>query len=254
MIINVENVSKKYKIRQNINLENETLKEKLTSGIRNFFSRNKKKSSSKQSQDFWALKDISFSLEQGDRLAIIGKNGAGKSTLLKIINRITPPTEGTIKIKGKVASLLEVGTGFHPELTGKENIFLNGALLGMSKIEIRKKFDEIVHFSEIENFLNTPVKRYSSGMFVRLAFAVAAHLEPDLLIVDEALSVGDSEFKKKCLDKLAEIGRSGRTIIFVSHDMWSLQFCNKGILLEKGSIVPTKDLNDCIAKYNNIKN
>ena len=250
MIIHVENVSKKYKIQQNINLENETLKEKLTAGINNFFSRNKGSSSSKQPQDFWALKDISFSLEEGDRLAIIGKNGAGKSTLLKIINRITPPTEGRIKIKGKVASLLEVGTGFHPELTGKENIFLNGALLGMSKFEIRKKFDEIVHFSEIELFLNTPVKRYSSGMFVRLAFAVAAHLEPDLLIVDEALSVGDSEFKKKCLDKLAEIGRSGRTIIFVSHDMWALQFCNKGILLEKGSMVPTKDLNDCIAKYN----
>ncbi len=162
-----------------------------------------------KSEDFWALKDVSFEVKQGDRIGIIGRNGAGKSTLLKILSRITEPTTGRVRIKGRVASLLEVGTGFHPELTGRENIFLNGAILGMSRAEIRRKFDEIVDFAEIEKFLDTPVKRYSSGMYVRLAFAVAAHLEPEILIVDEVLAVGDAQFQKKCLGKMEEVGKRG---------------------------------------------
>ncbi len=170
-------------------------------------------------EEFWALKDVSFEVKQGEVVGIIGRNGAGKSTLLKILSRITEPTEGRVRIKGRVASLLEVGTGFHPELTGRENIFLNGAILGMSKAEIRAKFDEIVAFSEIEKFLDTPVKRYSSGMYVRLAFAVAAHLEPEILIVDEVLAVGDAQFQKKCLGKMGDVARGGRTILFVSHNM-----------------------------------
>jgi len=171
-------------------------------------------------EEFWALKDVSFEVQQGEVIGIIGRNGAGKSTLLKILSRITEPTEGCARIKGRVASLLEVGTGFHPELTGRENIFLNGAILGMSKVEIKRKFDEIVAFSEIEMFLDTPVKRYSSGMYVRLAFAVAAHLEPEILVVDEVLAVGDAEFQKKCLGKMHDVStRSGRTVLFVSHNM-----------------------------------
>ncbi|MFM8004992.1 MAG: ABC transporter ATP-binding protein, partial [Dolichospermum sp.] len=167
-------------------------------------------------EEFWALKDVSFDIKQGDRVGIIGRNGAGKSTLLKILSRITEPTTGSIKIKGRVASLLEVGTGFHPELTGRENIFLNGAILGMGKEEIKRKFDEIVAFAEVEKFLDTPVKRYSSGMYVRLAFAVAAHLEPEILIVDEVLAVGDAQFQKKCLGKMEDVStREGRTVLFV---------------------------------------
>src|SRR5579871_1017881 len=171
-------------------------------------------------EEFWALKDVSFEIKRGEAVGIIGRNGAGKSTLLKILSRITEPTTGRIRIKGRVASLLEVGTGFHQELTGRENIFLNGAILGMAKVEIKSKFDEIVAFAEIEKFLDTPVKRYSSGMYVRLAFAVAAHLEPEILIVDEVLAVGDSQFQKKCLGKMDEVAKKhGRTVIFVSHSM-----------------------------------
>lgn len=189
-------------------------------------------------EEFWALKDINFEIQQGDRVGIIGRNGAGKSTLLKILSRITEPTNGRIKIKGRVASLLEVGTGFHPELTGRENIYLNGAILGMSRIEIAKKFDEIVDFAEIEKFLDTPVKRYSSGMYVRLAFAVAAHLEPEILIVDEVLAVGDAQFQKKCLGRMEEVGKEGRTIIFVSHNIQAIrQLCSSAILLESGSLL-----------------
>jgi ABC-type polysaccharide/polyol phosphate transport system ATPase subunit len=187
-------------------------------------------------EEFWALKDISFEIKQGDRVGIIGRNGAGKSTLLKILSRITEPTCGRISIKGRVASLLEVGTGFHPELTGRENIYLNGAILGMSKIEIKRKFDEIVAFAEVDKFLDTPVKRYSSGMYVRLAFAVAAHLEPEILIVDEVLAVGDAAFQQKCLGKMEDVAeKEGRTVLFVSHNMQAIsQLTKRCIMLAKG--------------------
>jgi lipopolysaccharide transport system ATP-binding protein len=188
-------------------------------------------------EEFWALKDVSFEVESGDKVGIIGRNGAGKSTLLKILSRITEPTNGRIRIAGRVASLLEVGTGFHPELTGRENIFLNGAILGMARSEIQRKFDEIVAFADIEKFLDTPVKRYSSGMYVRLAFAVAAHIDVEILIVDEILAVGDSQFQKKCLGKMEQIGRSGRTILFVSHNMAMINaLCDKAIQLENGAL------------------
>ena len=190
------------------------------------------------SDRFWALQDISFEVKLGEVLGIIGKNGAGKSTLLKIMSRVTTPTKGMIKIKGHTASLLEVGTGFHPELTGRENIFLNGAILGMTKDEIKRKFDEIVAFAEVEKFIDTPVKRYSSGMYVRLAFAVAAHLEPEILIVDEVLAVGDSGFQKKCLGKMQDVAEHGRTVLFVSHNMASVRaLCKRVILLDKGKVV-----------------
>ena len=188
-------------------------------------------------EEFWALKDVNFDIQQGDRVGIIGRNGAGKSTLLKILSRITEPTSGRVRIRGRVASLLEVGTGFHPELTGRENIFLNGAILGMSKAEITRKFDEIVAFAEVERFLDTPVKHYSSGMYVRLAFAVAAHLEPEILIVDEVLAVGDAQFQKKCLGKMESAGSEGRTVLFVSHNMVAIKsLCSTGIVLNKGKI------------------
>ena len=187
---------------------------------------------------FWALQDIFFDVRQGEVLGIIGRNGAGKSTLLKIMSRVTTPTRGEIRIKGRVASLLEIGTGFHPELTGGENIFLNGAILGMTKGEIRKKFDEIVAFAEVDEFVDTPVKRYSSGMFVRLAFAVAAHLEPEILLVDEVLAVGDAQFQKKCLAKMGEVAKGGRTVLFVSHNMGAVKsLCGRAILLDKGKVV-----------------
>ena len=202
-------------------------------------------------EEFWALKDVSFDIEQGDRVGIIGRNGAGKSTLLKILSRITEPTTGSIKIKGRVASLLEVGTGFHPELTGRENIYLNGAILGMSRAEIKKHFDAIVDFAETEKFLDTPVKRYSSGMYVRLAFAVAAHLEPEILVVDEVLAVGDSEFQKKCLGKMEDVSRNeGRTVLFVSHNMGVVRtLCNKGILLKNGQISINSTAEHSISSY-----
>jgi lipopolysaccharide transport system ATP-binding protein len=192
--------------------------------------------------DFWALKDVSFEVRRGEVVGIIGRNGAGKSTLLKILSRITEPTEGRVRIRGRVASLLEVGTGFHPELTGRENIYLNGAILGMTRAEIQKKFDEIVAFAEIEKFLETPVKRYSSGMYVRLAFAVAAHLEPEILVVDEVLAVGDAEFQKKCLGKMGEVAKGGRTVLFVSHQMNAVeQLCSNAILLDRGEIKAASD-------------
>lgn len=202
-------------------------------------------------EKFWALKDINFSIEQGDRIGIIGRNGAGKSTLLKILSRITEPSGGKILIKGRVASLLEVGTGFHPELSGRENIFLNGAILGMTRIEIRKKFDEIVDFAEIEKFLDTPVKRYSSGMYVRLAFAVAAHLEPEILVVDEVLAVGDAAFQKKCLGKMEDVSRNeGRTVIFVSHQMNAIEtLTNKAIYLKGGRVQSIGHTADIVNEY-----
>jgi lipopolysaccharide transport system ATP-binding protein len=198
----------------------------------------------------WALKDINFEVKQGEVLGIIGKNGAGKSTLLKILSRVTAPTIGDIKVKGRIASLLEVGTGFHPELSGRDNIFLNGAILGMTKDEIKSKFDEIVNFSGVERYIDTPVKRYSSGMYVRLAFAVAAHLDPEILIVDEVLAVGDSDFQKKCLGKMKDVSVQGRTVLFVSHNMPSIKvLCTKGLYLEYGTVKFEGNIEQTISKY-----
>jgi lipopolysaccharide transport system ATP-binding protein len=199
---------------------------------------------------FWALRDVSFEVKRGEVLGIIGRNGAGKSTLLKIMSRVTTPTKGEVKIKGRVASLLEVGTGFHPELTGRENIFLNGAILGMTKNEIKKKFDEIVGFAEIEKFIDTPVKRYSSGMYVRLAFAVAAHLEPEILIIDEVLAVGDAQFQKKCLGKMGDVAKEGRTVLFVSHNMDAVRrLCDQTLILQQGSVSFSGYTDEAIHRY-----
>lgn len=204
-------------------------------------------------EDFWALKDVSFEVQAGESIGIIGRNGAGKSTLLKILSKITPPTTGRIVSRGRIASLLEVGTGFHPELTGRENIFFNGSLLGMKRIEIAVKFDEIVDFSGVEKFLDTPLKHYSSGMQLRLAFAVAAFLEPEILIIDEVLAVGDAEFQKKCLGKMEDVSRSGRTILFVSHNMAAVQnLCNRVIILNKGSLLINTATTDAIFHYHKI--
>lgn len=201
-------------------------------------------------EEFWALKDVSFDVDVGDRLGIVGRNGAGKSTLLKVLSRITEPTEGRVTMSGRVASLLEVGTGFHPELTGRENVFLNGAILGMSKAQIRAKFDEIVTFAEIERFIDTPVKRYSSGMYVRLAFSVAAHVDPEILIVDEVLAVGDSRFQQKCLGKVNELGTRGRTVLFVSHNLGIVNtLCNKCLMLDKGKLVTIGKSDEVIDHY-----
>ena len=201
---------------------------------------------------FLALNNVSFDVKQGEAVGIIGRNGAGKSTLLKILSRVTTQTSGVVKIKGRIASLLEVGTGFHPDLTGRENIFLNGTILGMKRAEIQRKFDEIVAFAEIEQFIDTPVKRYSSGMYVRLAFAVAAHLEPEILIVDEVLAVGDAAFQKKCLGKMGEVGKQGRTVLFVSHNMTAVQnFCSKAIYLHKGSIIDIGLTHQVVERYIN---
>ena len=207
--------------------------------------------SSSSEEEFWALKDVSFEVKRGEVVGIIGRNGAGKSTLLKILSRITEPSEGRVTWRGRVASLLEVGRGFHPELTGRENIFLNGAILGMTKAEIKKKFDEIVAFAEVERFLDTPVKRYSSGMYVRLAFAVAAHLEPEILVVDEVLAVGDAEFQKKCLGKMKDVATGGRTVLFVSHNMGVVQsLCSQGILLDQGKMTKRGEIRQVITSYN----
>ncbi|MCX5829843.1 MAG: ABC transporter ATP-binding protein [Deltaproteobacteria bacterium] len=208
-------------------------------------------STGKASDDYiWALRDISFEVKQGEILGIIGRNGAGKSTLLKILSRVTAPTSGECRVKGRIASLLEVGTGFHPELTGRENIFLNGAILGMTKEEIKQKFDEIVAFAEVEKFIDTPVKRYSSGMYVRLAFAVAAHLEPEILVIDEVLAVGDAQFQKKCLWKMGDVSKEGRTVLFVSHNMVAVQsLCQKVMLLDKGEMVQNGPANQIVSNY-----
>ena len=206
--------------------------------------------SSKQSNFIWALKDVSFEVKQGEVVGIIGRNGAGKSTLLKVLSHITEPTEGRVALRGRVGSLLEVGTGFHPELTGRENIYLNGAILGMRRVEIDRKFDEIVAFAEIDRFLDTPVKRYSSGMYVRLAFAVAAHLEPEILLVDEVLAVGDAEFQKKCLGKMGDVAHEGRTVLFVSHNMVAIEgLCTRAIVLSNGILINGGDVNQCIDYY-----
>jgi len=203
-----------------------------------------------KSETFWALKDVSFEIKPGEAVGIIGRNGAGKSTLLKILSRITEPTEGYADIHGRIASLLEVGTGFHPELSGRENIFLNGSILGMKRVEIRKKFDEMVAFAEIEKFIDTPVKHYSSGMYVRLAFAVAAHLDPEILLIDEVLAVGDAEFQKKCLGKMGDVAREGRTVLFVSHNMVAIEsLCDQGLLLTDGQVSYAGGVEECVAAY-----
>lgn len=240
-VICVDNLSKSYILsHQQASRSNKMLRDVMTDGARSIGRRLLRRGITQDptKEEFWALRDVNFEIKQGDRVGIIGRNGAGKSTLLKILSQIVEPTTGEIRIRGRVASLLEVGTGFHPELTGRENIFLNGAILGMSRTEIKYKFDEIVAFAEVERFLDTPVKRYSSGMYVRLAFAVAAHLEPEILIVDEVLAVGDAQFQKKCLGKMESVGREGRTVIFVSHTMSAIQaLCDRGIVLQSGKIL-----------------
>ena len=246
-VINVENLGKKYVISHQ-GSANDTFREMLTENAKKIFKSRIFKSTK---EEFWALKNVSFQVNQGERIGIIGRNGAGKSTLLKILSRITEPTEGRIKIKGRVTSLLEVGTGFHPELTGRENIYLNGAILGMSRSEIKRKFDDIVEFSGVEQFLDTPVKRYSSGMYVRLAFAVAAHLESEILLIDEVLAVGDVEFQKKCLGKMDEVSKQeGKTVLFVSHNLSAIEnLCNRGLLINSGKLIMDEEVNIVLNNY-----
>ncbi|MDB5222997.1 MAG: transporter related [Chitinophagaceae bacterium] len=251
-IIEVRNLSKSYIISHEGKAHYKTLRDVMTRHAKNFFSVHRTLNNQDPGkEEFWALKDVNFEIKQGERVGIIGRNGAGKSTLLKILSRITEPTSGNIKIKGRVASLLEVGTGFHPELSGRENIFLNGAILGMTRLEIKKHFDEIVDFAEIEKFLDTPVKRYSSGMYVRLAFAVAAHLEPEILVVDEVLAVGDAEFQKKCLGKMEDVSKNqGRTVLFVSHNLGVINtLCNRAVLLKNGSLISNDTPDKVISEY-----
>ena len=245
-IIEFRNVSKEYVLGGAVR-QQETLRELL---MRKLHLGEKVEVEAAVKQRFWALQGISFDVNEGEVIGIIGRNGAGKSTLLKILSRITDPTDGSIHIRGRLASLLEVGTGFHPELTGRENIFLNGAILGMRKSEIVSKFDEIVAFSEVEKFLDTPVKRYSSGMYVRLAFSVAAHLNPEILVVDEVLAVGDMAFQKKCLGKMSEVSQGGRTVIFVSHNMAAVQnLCQRGVVLSDGKMLFNGSSEDAIQQY-----
>jgi lipopolysaccharide transport system ATP-binding protein len=249
--IQVTNLGKRYRITGADKAPYRTLRESLTglatAPLRRLMGRG---AASAEASDFWALKDVSFEVQPGEVVGIIGRNGAGKSTLLKILSRITKPTTGRVEINGRVGSLLEVGTGFHPELTGRENVYLNGSILGMSRKEIDRKFDEIVAFAEIDQFLDTPVKRYSSGMYVRLAFAVAAHLEPEILIVDEVLAVGDAGFQKKCLGKMGDVARGGRTIFFVSHNLAAVQsLCSRCIYLQSGHVRCNGETGDCIKKY-----
>jgi lipopolysaccharide transport system ATP-binding protein len=253
-VIKVENVSKAYRLGQ---IGGGTLREdfarwcaKLSGKPDPTLKIGQEHHARKMGEQFWALDKVSFEVKQGEVLGIIGRNGAGKSTLLKILSQVTTPTSGQIKIKGRIASLLEVGTGFHPELTGRENIFLNGAILGMTKAEIRKKFDEIVAFSGVEEFIETPVKRYSSGMYVRLAFAVAAHLEPEILIVDEVLAVGDAEFQKKCIGKMKDVSRGGRTVLFVSHNMSAISaLCSDALNMGNGKVLSCGSVDSCIEAY-----
>ncbi|MES2568236.1 MAG: ABC transporter ATP-binding protein [Bacteroidota bacterium] len=242
-------MTKQYILNKNIAQESDLLTSNLYKGLKKLRSISTKK----ETEVFTALDDVSFDILEGDRVGIVGRNGAGKSTLLKILSRITPPTRGRIELNGRVASLLEVGTGFHADLSGRENIYLNGSILGMTKHEIDRKFDEIVAFSEVERFLDTPVKRYSSGMYVRLAFAVAAHLESDILIVDEVLAVGDSVFQRKCIDKMISIANDGKTLFFVSHNLASVSaLCNRAILLDKGKLIANGSVDNIIEKYNNL--
>lgn len=248
-VIRVENLSKQYVIGEHLRAR-ETLRETLMRMLVAPFQSKPDTEIQSEPRTIWSLRDVSFEVEHGEVLGVIGPNGAGKSTLLKVLSRITEPTQGQIELRGRISSLLEVGTGFHTELTGRENIFLNGAILGMSRTEIRDKFDQIVDFSEVGSLLDTPVKRYSSGMYVRLAFAVAAHLEPDILIIDEVLSVGDAAFRKKCLGKMEEVAKSGRTVLYVSHNMASVKdLCHQALYLEKGRIVAAGKVEQVISRY-----
>ena len=240
-IFEVHHLGKKYRIKHQV-AGYLSLREKMINAF---------KFRDSQSEDFWAVKDISFEVQPGESIGIIGRNGAGKSTLLKILSKITPPTKGRIVTRGRMASLLEVGTGFHPELTGRENIFFNGSLLGMKRKEIEARFDEIVDFSGVEKFLDTPLKHYSSGMQLRLAFSVAAFLEPEILVIDEVLAVGDAEFQKKCLGKMEDVSKSGRTILFVSHQLGILgSLCKRALILEKGKVIKVGDSHEIISHYN----
>lgn len=254
-VIKAENLGKKYVISHKQEYYS-TLRDVIANKVKNI---GRKKFETGSKEEFWALKDVSFEIKQGDRVGIIGRNGAGKSTLLKILSRITQPSAGNVALKGRISSLLEVGTGFHPELTGRENIYLNGAILGMSRQEIKRKFDEIVEFAEVEKFLDTPVKRYSSGMYVKLAFSVAAHLEPEILIVDEVLAVGDAQFQKKSLGKMEDVGRNGRTVMFVSHNMAAVQqLCNSAMVLSLGEISSysydvSKEINSYLTQGSNFE-
>jgi lipopolysaccharide transport system ATP-binding protein len=253
-VIRVENLGKRYTLRHQAETRYVALRDVIATRAKSLVRRLAAPTPNPKPQtreEFWALKDVSFEVKQGDRVGIIGRNGAGKSTLLKILSRITEPTRGRIAIRGRVASLLEVGTGFHPELTGRENIYLNGAVLGMTKAEIKRKFDEIVAFAEVEKFLDTPVKHYSSGMYVRLAFAVAAHLESEILVVDEVLAVGDAQFQKKCLGKMEDVSKKqGRTVLFVSHSMGTIaQLCDQTLMLQQGKIVQQGETKAVISFY-----
>jgi lipopolysaccharide transport system ATP-binding protein len=257
VVIRAEGLGKKYIVGHEAERESYVaLRDVLTRGAKNFLRRASgilrgvTSAPRRTREEFWALQDVNFEIARGDVVGVIGRNGAGKSTLLKVLSRITEPSTGRVTINGRVASLLEVGTGFHPELTGRENIYLNGAILGMSRAEIRRKFDEIVEFAEVEKFLDTPVKRYSSGMYVRLAFSVAAHLEPEILVVDEVLAVGDGAFQKKCLGKIQQVSTGGRTVLFVSHNMASItRLCSKAILLDFGRVAATGTTQAVVQQY-----
>ncbi|MGD9872960.1 MAG: ABC transporter ATP-binding protein [Kiritimatiellia bacterium] len=239
-VITARNIGKRYRLGEH--LRHNTLRDALRGALH--------KTPSAEQEDFWALKDVSFDVQEGEVIGVIGRNGAGKSTLLKVLSQITEPTEGEVRIRGRVASLLEVGTGFHPELSGRENIFLNGAILGMTRREIKASFDAIVEFAGVGKFVDTPVKRYSSGMHVRLAFAVAAHLNPEILLVDEVLAVGDAAFQKKCMGKMGDVARSGRTILFVSHNMAAVEFlCSRTLLIDKGRMAGQGDTAEMIRRY-----
>lgn len=249
-IIEVEGLSKSYQLGETVS--HDTLRDAIAHGFRSIVGRGGGLNTArhKNSETLWALKDVSFNVNEGEVLGIIGRNGAGKSTLLKILSRITDPTSGTARIRGRVASLLEVGTGFHPELTGRENIYMNGAILGMTRREMKAKFDEIVTFAEVERFIDTPVKRYSSGMYVRLAFAVAAHIDPEILIVDEVLAVGDAQFQKKCLGKMQDVSKGGRTVLFVSHNMGAVQrLCPHSMLLDGGRLITSGNTDEVVDAY-----
>lgn len=250
-IISVEGLGKRYRLRHQSRAPYTTFRDALAQGAGRLLSGQRWTGADDASvEDFWALEDVCFDVAQGAVVGIVGRNGAGKSTLLKILSRITEPTTGRVRLRGRVASLLEVGTGFHPELTGRENIFLNGAILGMSKSEIRGKFDEIVAFAEVDRFLDTPVKHYSSGMYTRLAFAVAAHLDPEILVVDEVLAVGDTQFQAKCLARMRTVAAHGRTVLFVSHNMLAVSsLCTRGLLLERGRLAVAGAVEDVVAAY-----
>ena len=254
-VIQVENVSKKYLVGHET-AHRDSFREAIVRHAGNFsrkaidMARGRQIVQGDKVEEFWALKNVSFEVKRGEVLGVIGRNGAGKTTLLKILSRITEPTEGRVRIRGRVASLLEVGTGFHPELSGRENIFLNGAILGMSRREIKAKFDEIVDFAEVERFLDTPVKRYSSGMYVRLAFAVAAHLEPEILVIDEVLAVGDVAFQRKCLGKMQNVAEAGRTILFVSHNLPAIvDLTSRTLLIDHGQLIANGPSRDVVSQF-----